>query len=120
MKKEILIFALVATMSVKPMVMEATPEKVHVGIHIDDPTGPFPMPRTPALLPGIYIDGHTLSFDNLWGNYTLTLYDEEGDVAYTACLPAGTTQIVLPTTLSGNFEIRLEADTYYYYGYILL
>lgn len=88
MKKEILIFAMVATMSVKPMVMEATPEKVHAGIHIDDPTGPFPMSRTPALLPGIYIDGHTLSFDNLWGNYTLTLYDEEGDVAYTACLPA--------------------------------
>lgn len=53
-------------------------------------------------------------------DYTLTLYDEDGDVVYTAYLPAGTTQIVLPTTLSGDFEIRLEADTYYYFGYILL
>ena len=26
--------------------------------------------------------------------------------------------IVLPSTLSGSFEIRFETDTYYYYGYI--
>lgn len=33
---------------------------------------------------------------------------------------AGTTQIVLPSTLSGDFELRFVGDTYYYIGYISL
>ena len=35
-------------------------------------------------------------------------------------VPEGTTLVVLPSTLSGDFELRLAADTYYYIGYILL
>ena len=53
-------------------------------------------------------------------DYTLNLYDEDGEVVYTVFLPAGTTQVVLPTTLSGDFEIRFETATYYYYGFISL
>jgi hypothetical protein len=117
--KKILFIAMLAFVQSVTTGSRAT-NQVDIEVHFDDPVGAYPVHRSPSFFPGVYIDGHTLSFDNLWGNYTLTLYDEEGDVAYTACLPAGTTQIVLPTTLSGNFEIRLEADTYYYYGYILL
>ena len=51
-------------------------------------------------------------------DYTLNLYDEDGYVVYSAFVPAGTTQVVLPSTLSGSFELRFETDTYYYYGYI--
>ena len=46
--------------------------------------------------------------------------DEDGVVVYTTYVPAGTTMIVLPSTLSGDFEIRLVGDTYYYRGYITL
>ena len=53
-------------------------------------------------------------------DYTLYLYDEDGEVAYSVFVPAGTTQVILPTTLSGDFELRFETDTYYYYGYISL
>ena len=53
-------------------------------------------------------------------DYTLSLYDEDEDVVYSVFVPAGTTQVVLPTTLSGNFELRFETDTYYYYGFIYL
>ena len=53
-------------------------------------------------------------------DYTLSLYDEDGEVAYSVFVPAGTTQIVLPSTLSGSFELRFETDSYYYYGYIEL
>ena len=53
-------------------------------------------------------------------DYTLELRDENGTLVYSSYVPAGTTQIILPTTLSGNFEIRLVADTYYYIGYISL
>ena len=53
-------------------------------------------------------------------DYTLNLYDEDGEVAYSVFIPVGTTQIVLPSTLSGSFELHFETDTYYYFGYIEL
>jgi len=53
-------------------------------------------------------------------DYTLNLYDEDEDVVYSVFVPAGTTQVILPTTLSGDFELRFETDTYYYYGFIYL
>ena len=52
--------------------------------------------------------------------YTLVLLDEDGVVVYSADFSAGTTTAVLPSTLSGEFELRLVpyAATYYYRGYI--
>lgn len=52
--------------------------------------------------------------------YTLSLYDEDGFVVYSTIISEGTTQVILPDTLSGDFELRFEADSYYYYGYITL
>jgi len=67
-----------------------------------------------------YIDltDNVITMDATPCNYTLNLYDEDGEVVYSAFVPAGTTMIVLPSTLSGSFELRFETDTYYYYGYI--
>lgn len=53
-------------------------------------------------------------------DYTLELRDENGILVYDVYIPAGTTEIILPTTLYGTFEIRLVATTYYYIGYITL
>ena len=54
--------------------------------------------------------------------YTLVLLDEDGVVVYSADFSAGTTVAVLPSTLSGEFELRLVpySATYYYRGYIEL
>lgn len=55
-------------------------------------------------------------------DYTLVLLDEDGEIVYTDTLPSGSTMFVLPSTLSGSFEIRLMpfASTYYYRGYLEL
>ena len=55
-------------------------------------------------------------------DYTLVLLNEDGEVVYTDTLPSGSTMFVLPSTLSGSFEIRLMpfASTYYYRGYLEL
>lgn len=55
-------------------------------------------------------------------DYTLVLLDEDGEVVYSDALPSGSTMFVLPSTLSGSFEIRLMpfASTYYYRGYLEL
>lgn len=65
-------------------------------------------------------DDYTLTMPAFEGDFTLELLDEDGVVVYSVYVPAGTTQVVLPATLSGDFELRLVADTYYYRGYISL
>ena len=53
-------------------------------------------------------------------DYTLVLFDEDGEIVYSDTLLSGSTMFVLPSTLSGSFEIRLMpfASTYYYRGYL--
>ena len=65
-------------------------------------------------------DDYTLTLPAFEDDYIFELLDEDGDVVYSTFLPSGTTQVILPSTLSGSFEIRLVGDTYYYRGYILL
>ena len=55
-------------------------------------------------------------------DYTLVVLDEDDEVVYSDILLSGSTMFVLPSTLSGDFEIRLVPydSTYYYRGYISL
>ena len=66
----------------------------------------------------IYEDNFVLTLPAFEDDYTLELRDENGVVVYSVFVPTGTTMVVLPSTLSGSFEIRLVGDTYYYRGYI--
>ena len=65
-------------------------------------------------------DDYVLTLPAFEDDFTLELRDENDVIVYTDYVPAGTTQIVLPSTLSGDFELRLVANTYYYIGYIEL
>ncbi len=65
-------------------------------------------------------DDYVLTMPAFEDDFTLELRDENDVVVYTAYVPAGTTMIVLPSMLSGDFELRLVGDTYYYRGYISL
>lgn len=99
--------------------LQAATIPLSVGIEDDTPTIPG-HPKSP--IEPWYIDqnGYVLTMSATPCDYTLSLYDEDDDLVYSVFVPAGTTQIVLPATLSGNFEIRFESATYYYYGYITL
>ena len=77
-------------------------------------------PKTPVAPWYISQDGYVLTMSATPRDYTLSLYDEDDELAYSVFVPAGTTQVVLPATLSGDFEIRFETATYYYYGYLSL
>ena len=65
-------------------------------------------------------DDYTLTLPAFEDDYVLELRDQDDEVVYTTFLPSGSTQVILPSTLSGSFEIRLVGDTYYYRGYIVL
>ena len=77
-------------------------------------------PKHPIATWYIDLDDNVITMKSTPCDYTLCLYDEDGEVVYTVFVPAGTTQVILPTTLSGDFELRFETATYYYYGYINL
>ncbi len=68
----------------------------------------------------IYQNDYVLTLPSFEDDYTLELRDATDTVVYTTYVAAGTTQVVLPSTLSGNFELRLVPffATYYYRGYI--
>ena len=80
------------------------------------PGGPLAPPRPWYMTQNDY----TLTMPAFENDFTLVLLDEDGVVVYSTFVPAGTTMIVLPSTLSDDFELRLVGDTYYYIGYINL
>ena len=77
--------------------------------------------RTPTFPLNVSLDGHTLLL-NIGYDLTLVLLDEDGDVAYTVYVPAGTSAVMLPATLCGDYEIQLYPDdsSYYFFGWVEL
>lgn len=75
---------------------------------VDPVAGGLPVPKSPTDPPQATLDGHVLTFTSSHADYTLTLLDENGDDAYQVFVPASTSVVVLPSTLSGSFEIQLD------------
>lgn len=84
------------------------------------PSGHGPS-RTPMSIPNISLDENTLYFYNVDYDLTLVLLDEDGEETYTTFVPAGTTAVVLPSTLSGEYELQLlPGGSFYFYTVIQL
>ncbi len=71
-------------------------------------------PKSPNL--SVSILDHTLFFSNVEEDFTLTIYDGNGFLVYNTAISSVTTQIDLPNSLSGEYELRLDADDFYYVG----
>lgn len=90
-----------------------------VGIVDDRPAGNG-LPRTPIEVPLVYIDDYTLTFEAYHPDYVLTIKDEDGDVVYSTSVYSAQTQVVLPSTLSGDYEIHLVMGNWLFTGSITL
>ena len=115
-KRFILAFVFLGGILASPLMAQENIQMqvILIGASGDGPTYAPPRPWY------ITQNDYTLTMPAFEDDFTLVLLDEDGVVVYTAYVPAGTTMIVLPSTLSGDFEIRLVGDTYYYRGYITL
>ena len=94
---------------------------VPLTVSIDDnkPVGNH-TPKSPDETPIVYIDDYTLLFEANHPEYVLTIKDEDDDVVYTTVVYSAQTQVVLPSTLSGDYVIELVVDNLLYTGWINL
>lgn len=96
-------------------------DAVVLGLHWEDPSsGHSGVERSLVPFPEVSISSHVLYFMGSHASFTLELRDASDTVVYTAYIYATDTQVSLPTTLTGTYELRLCTDDYYFYGEITL
>ena len=83
----------------------------------DQPIG-NDLPKSPINVPTVYIDNYTLLFEASHPDYILNIKDEYGNVVYTTVVYSAQTQVVLPSTLSGNYQIELVMGYWLFKGWI--
>ncbi len=88
--------------------------------YIDPSSGEESTPRSPVLIPHVGINGYSLIFYTPCDGCTLRLSDENDDVVYTTVIPIGTTTLVLPSYLSGEYKIEIIQGIYCFWGYVEL
>jgi len=76
--------------------------------------------RGPIEVPLVYIEDNTLTFEVNHPDYVLTIKDEDGEVVYTTTVFTTDTEVILPSTLSGDYEINLIMDNWLFTGWIEL
>lgn len=89
-----------------------------VSIEDDDQPGGNGHPKTPVLAPTVYIDDYTLLFEASHPDYVLNIKDEDGNVVYTTVVYSVLTQVILPSTLSGDYQIELVMGYWLFKGWI--
>ena len=117
MKKLLLMIVGAFMLSTSLFAMKVIPFLSH---YVDDqPAGNGPA-RTPIEVPLVYIEDNTLTFEVNHPDYVLTIKDEDGDVVYTTTVFTTDTEVILPSTLSGDYEIQLVMGNWLFAGWINL
>ena len=109
---------MMAFMPFSSVCVNAAPEPVILSIV--DPTDNQGEPsRGPVFVPEVSIENYTLTFSTPCYGYTMELVDANDVVAYTTIITSDT--LVLPSTLSGTYKLRLDPNdsNIYFYGYVV-
>lgn len=95
---------------------------VPLSVHIDDDDQPLGHGHgKPSIeVPKVYIDDYTLSFGINHPEYVLIIRDENGQEVYTTTVLSTQPDVILPSTLSGNYEINLVMGNWLFVGEISL
>lgn len=122
-KKRLLLFALM--MALLPLsslsVSAENPGDIDLEVGYADPDlNQNPDQRSPILIPHVSIDGYSLLFYTPCDGSTLRLLDENDNVVYSTVIPDGTSTLVLPSYLSGNYRIEIIRGAFCFWGYIEL
>ena len=77
-------------------------------------------PKSPNNPPTVYIEDYTLTFEVNHPEYVLYIKDEYETVVYSTVVTSAMTEVTLPSTLSGDYEIDLILGSWCFWGYIEL
>ena len=91
-----------------------------VGYEKDDMPAANGYPKSPMRPPVVYIEGYALAFVADHPEYILNIKDEAGEVIFTTIVYSTETQVTLPETLSGDYEIELMMGNWKFSGWIEL
>lgn len=120
-KKTLFMVLIMALLPLSFLCLNASAFEVELEVGYFDPNEDKPdRPRTPILIPEVDIEGYVLYFNTPIDGDTLRILDENGAVVYSTVIPTGTTSLVLPSYLSGEYEIQIIQGNLYFYGYIIL
>ena len=120
MKKRFLFFVLtLALLPLSNVTVMAIPINFNVGY--ENPQNPQDDDkRTLTLVPEVEIEDYTLTFYTPCDGCVLRLLDENDVVVYSTIIPTSTTELVLPSYLSGDYEIQIVQGNLYFWGYVNL
>ena len=114
-KLTILFFVLLMCLCVQARVIISFESSI-----IDPQTAGNGLPKSPIQPPTVYIEDYVLTFTVGHPEYVLNIKDEDGDVVYTTTVWSTDTEVILPSTLSGDYEIELVMGNWLFTGWIEL
>lgn len=120
MKKLFLMFtALMLTVLpvITIMAEEQVPLKVKIITTGDNQNQP---PKTPILVPVVYLDGNVVSFDESLEGCTVQLLDESENIVFADSIEENQTLVTFPSTLTGTYELEIVRGGITFYAYIEL
>ena len=118
-KKSFMVIMMTALLPLATPQLNAAQVPVQLQVRYDDPKiNQSGGPKSPVLVPGVSIDDYVLTFDASCLGCELRLMDEDGDVVYTSTITSST--LVLPSYLSGEYELQIIRGNWCFYGYIEL
>lgn len=119
-KKTIVMTLIMALLPLAFFCLNASAVELELQVRYFDPNVDKPEdPRSAIIIPQIEIEDNVLNFNTPIDGYTLRLLDEDGYVVFTTIIPIGSTSMVLPSYLSGEYEIQIIHGKLCFYGYIV-
>ena len=98
-----------------------TGQQVYFTVQVIHPTSiGISKPKSPVQPPEVYLDGHTLYIASSHADYTLVVEDTDETEVYQTSVPSSVSTVVLPSSLSGTYILKLETDTFVFEGEIEL
>ena len=120
-KNSFIILMMLAVLPMFSLRVNATLFQIPLQVEYDDPSHDQDNPnRGPVLIPEVSIEGYTLYFDTPCDGCVLRVVNELGVVEYTTVIPVGADELVLPSYLSGEYELQIIRGNLCFYGDITL
>lgn len=117
-KKFFLLLAM-ALLPLSSVCVSAFGEQVQLQVRIEDPNDGQDNPhRGPILIPEVSIEDTTLTFDDSCIGTELRIVDENGIVMYNTIITSY--ELELPSSLFGEYELRIISGVFCFYGDITL